>query len=437
VVLLSGGRDSVCLLDVAVSLRGAGQVQALHINYARRPEADADAAHCRELCEQAGVPYHERSAPRSLDTPGNFQAWARDVRYAQGEELAARHDAWLASAHTATDQVETVLYRLAASPGRRALRAMSPRRGRLVRPLLGLSREQTTAYCAQRGLAWREDSGNRDPAYARARVRAQLLPALRALHPAAEANLLRTAELLRAEGEVLDELVARTLAGREEIGLDALAEVPPALARLVVIRLAEDAAGGSLPGVGGRVPELLELGRRGGEGALDLGGGVRAVVRYGVLAMSTAVSPPPVQETVCLPIPGRVRFGDWELSGALGAPVADPVGLRARDGARPAAQLEFVELLDGSRLTAGLLVRPWRHGDRMAPLGLGGTRSLADLFGDRRVPREERRRRPLVEVAEEIAWVPGVALSERFRVTDPGRPVVCLRARRVAGGGRQ
>ena len=123
----------------------------------------------------------------------------------------------MATGHTASDQVETILYRLAASPGRRALLGMPSREGRLVRPLLDLARAQTADYCRARGLRWCEDSSNEDEAYARARVRGGLVPALRAVHPAAEANVLRTAQLLRAEGEVLEGLLQAELQGASEL----------------------------------------------------------------------------------------------------------------------------------------------------------------------------------------------------------------------------
>ena len=99
--------------------------------------------------------------------------------------------------------------------------------GRLIRPLLCISREQTAAYCEARGLRWREDASNDDERYARARVRHGLIPALRAVHPAAEANVLRTAALLREEAELLDELVTAELAGRASIALARLHELPP------------------------------------------------------------------------------------------------------------------------------------------------------------------------------------------------------------------
>ncbi|MEA2289752.1 MAG: tRNA(Ile)-lysidine synthase [Solirubrobacteraceae bacterium] len=279
VVLLSGGRDSVCLLDVAVELSGPGAVRALHVNYGLRPEADGDEAHCGALCETLGVALEVERARRPADAPGNLQAWARDLRYAAGARIAAAAGAQLAAAHTATDQAETILYRLAASPGRRALLGMEPRSGRLVRPLLGVTRTQTADWCRARGLGWREDATNDTEQYARGRVRTGLVPALRAVHPAAERNVVRTAELLRDEAEVLDAVVDTALAGRDRIAVDHLAALPRALARLVVRRLAETATGGLCARAPGRLDEIIAL----GDGAVDLGSGARAVVDGGVL----------------------------------------------------------------------------------------------------------------------------------------------------------
>jgi tRNA(Ile)-lysidine synthase len=293
VVMLSGGRDSTCLLDVAVAVCGAAQVSAVHVNYGLREQADADERHCDELCRHLGVElevvHAERSesaaVPAAAGVAGNVQAWARQLRYDAAGRLASRHDALIATGHTASDQVETILYRLAASPGRRALLGMVAAEGRLIRPLMGFTRAQTAAYCEARGLSWREDESNADEQYARTRVRHGLLPALRAVHPAAEANVLRTAALLREETALLEGLIAQELAGGRTIALARLQELPAALARLVVVRLAEDAAGSYVPQAGDRVAEILALGRRGGRAELHVGGLAGAVVENGVLEM--------------------------------------------------------------------------------------------------------------------------------------------------------
>jgi tRNA(Ile)-lysidine synthase len=313
---------------------------------------------------------------------GNVQAWAREVRYAE----AATLDGLIATGHTATDQVETVLYRLAASPGRRALLGMPERDGRLVRPLLTSTREETAAHCAERGLTWREDPTNATPAFARNRVRHELLPALRALHPAADANVLRTLAILRDEAAVLDELVAAAVEGGWASNLDRLAALPPALGRLVVQELAGGAA------IGARVPEILALSRSGTQ-TLDLGGGLRAVVEYGRLRFDHGPAAPPA--AAVLPVPGSIAYGEGRLTCEETA-----------DGG-----------FDADTLGTRLDVRPWRAGDRMRPLGLGGSRTLQDLFTDRKIPRERRAGVPVVVAAGEIAWVPGVATGERFVAT--------------------
>lgn len=408
VVMLSGGRDSVCLLDVARRLVGPGRAGALHVNYGLRAEAEGDQTHCEELCAAMGIELavERATAPRR----GNLHAWARDARYGAAARLALERRARVAVGHTATDQAETILYRLAASPGRRALLGMPARDGRLVRPLLEVTREQTAAYCRDRGLAWREDAANDDPLYARARVRNGLVPELRAVHPAAERNVVRTAARLRDEADVLDAAVDQVLGGRAALAGTELTALPVALARLVLRRLAEDATGRPAPDAAERLAELVALTATPGSAELSLHGGLRAVSEYGTLRFAAGAEPA-APAAVGLGVPGEARFGAWAVRARPGPPTP-------RDG-----------VLDAGALVDRLLVRPWRPGDRMAPLGLGGTRTLGDLFTDRKVPRGRRGSLPVVLSGDEIAWVPGVATSERFRIGASTRAAVHLSAR--------
>jgi tRNA(Ile)-lysidine synthase len=384
-VLLSGGGDSVCLLDVA--LRLGARVSALHVNYGLRTGADEDEEFVRALCGRLAVPLHAERV--ELAEGGNLQERAREARYALADSLA---EGDYAAAHTASDQAETVLYRLAVSPGSRALLGMAPRRGRLVRPLLDVTREEVREYLRARGLEWREDPSNVDRRFARARVRHDLLDALRTVGPAPERTIAETARQLREEAELLDATVTEAieeLGGGPAVSLAALREHPPALRRLVLRRLAGDQP----------VPDsILDLDERGTK-TLDLGGGLRAVAEYGTLRFTRAreeTVPDPAELTV----PGRVRFGDWEVE--------------ARVGGTGDVSVTGI----GSTAT----VRAWREGDRMRPAGLGGSKTLQDLFTDRKVPRALRRTLPVVEARGEIVWVAGVAVDERFAAGegDPG-----------------
>jgi tRNA(Ile)-lysidine synthase len=147
---------------------------------------------------------------------------------------------------------------------------------------------------------------------------------------------------------------------------------------------------------------------------LDIGSGLRAVVEYGALRiepLGTAPGPVAPPAPVHLAIPGTVAFGGCKVRCELAVPALEP------------------GVLDRAALgSSDLLVRAWRPGDRMAPLGLGGTKSLQDLFVQRRVPRLERGAVPVVEAQGEIAWVAGVATSERFKVTAGTREAVRLSA---------
>ncbi len=375
VAMLSGGRDSVCLLDVAVALCGAEQVHALHVNYGLRAESDEDERHCRELCGVLGVEIEVVQAGKEAQASGNLHAWARELRYAAAHELAQRlderrgaqaggpldsastvevapaaefdvageglskHDAprarrghrpfstVVATGHTATDQVETILYRLASSPGRRALLGMAASEGRLVRPLLGLTRQDTAAYCKELKFAWHEDSSNDSQLYARARVRHGLVKALDAVHPTAQANVLRTAALLREETELLEALVDAELGAGGSIAIERLRQLAPALQRLVVIRLAEQASGEFAPQAGERVGEILALAARGGRAELHVGGLASAVIEDRKLRM---VAIQPREQRPPRPSAGRTQrgpAGEFEASTAPGqADVEDPGG---------------------------------------------------------------------------------------------------------------
>jgi tRNA(Ile)-lysidine synthase len=421
-VMLSGGADSVCLLDVA--LRLDADLTALHVNYGLRDAAEDDERFCRELCARLGVPLTVERAP--LPAEGNIQALARDARY----RLAERHASGdYAAAHTASDQAETVLYRLAVSPGRRPLLGMAARRGRLVRPLLEATAEETRAYCRARELEWREDASNADPRFARARVRHGLLAALHDVAPGAERTIAETAAQLRDEAEVLEAAVAAALerlGGGPAVDAVGVVELGPALARLVLRRLAEREAGAPRPLSRGEVDAVLALagaalpGRANGGGALrgsaagsrslDLGGGLRAVAEYGTLRFQVG-DDAPIPDPVTLPVPGAVSFGAWEVEA------------RAGGGGE-------VELL-AEALGDAVTVRGWRDGDRMRPLGLGGSKSLQDMFTDRKVPRSLRRTLPIVVAGDEIAWVAGVAVGQRFAATGDAGPRVGLSARRA------
>ncbi|MGZ4481598.1 MAG: tRNA lysidine(34) synthetase TilS [Gaiellales bacterium] len=265
VALVSGGADSLCLWGL---LRELGhEVDALHVEHGLRGAAGlADAAFCSGLGATV--------VPVDLPSGGNIEARAREARYAAARDRAAGRP--IATGHTLSDQSETVIYRLASSSGPRAIRAMRPRSGEIARPLLCVTASETRRWCAGRGLRPRDDLTNDDRSIRRNLIRHEVIPALLRVHPGAEANLARTAELL---GE-MDELLAELAGGhvQEQLDLDALEELPRALRVLVLREAAERAAGRPLRlprELTGRLESLAS--RRGGRERLSLAADLEAV----------------------------------------------------------------------------------------------------------------------------------------------------------------
>ena len=239
VALVSGGADSLCLWGV---LRDLGHpVEALHVEHGLRGEAGLDDA---AFCAGLGATV----VPVDLEAGANLEARAREARYAAAREHAMGRA--IATGHTLTDQAETVVYRLASSSGVRALSGLRPRAGELARPLLCVTAAETREWCRAAGLSPRIDDTNVDTRLRRNLIRHDVMPALRRVHPGAEANIARTAELLAELDELLDELAGEHVSS--ELDLDRLAELPRPLRAIVLRAAAERAAGRPL-----RLPRAL------------------------------------------------------------------------------------------------------------------------------------------------------------------------------------
>jgi tRNA(Ile)-lysidine synthase len=416
VVLVSGGADSTAAAAGLVHEIGADLLVALHLNYGLRPGSDGDQRTCEELCDRLGIEL-EVERPRLAD--GNVQAEARRARYATAERLRlARGLDWIATGHTRTDLAETVLYRLATSPGRRALLGLRARRGHIIRPILSLGRAEARRLVEEAGLPFADDPTNAEPVFARNRIRNEVLPVLHEIGPDAEATIAETHAELAEEAETLDRLAADALAesgadAAGAIGRAALGEMDPAIRRLVLRRMAERAAGGQVPLSRARAAEIWRLVNEPEGGVVELGGGVEAHAEHGHVRFT--IGPRVEEPEEILTVPGSCVFGTWEVRAELEAGV-------------PAAEGPDLAVLDPGALGRSVVVRAWRDGDRMHPLGLGGTKSLQDLFTDRKVPRSLRHTLPVVAANGRIAWIAGVAVSEEFAAKPGASESAVLRA---------
>ncbi len=401
--MVSGGPDSVALLRALVELEARPVV--LHVDHGLRGEESLmDAEFVRELCGRLGVTYEVRR----LEVEGeNLQDGARRGRYRIARELAEVDEfSAIATGHTADDVAETVLMNLARGAGLKGLSGIPPVRERVVRPLIRHRRRDVLCYLKHLGQPYRTDPTNLTPKYARNRVRLEVLPVLEELYPGAGGNIAHGAALLREDLKVLEGLVAGTVHRRGQevvVPLDELFAFPPALRRHAVRRAysALTSNVGSLDSA--TVEGILKLARRReGTRVIHLPENVIAAVRFGKeLALYYGAEPFSGEEDLLI---GGLGFAGWLVN------VQEVRGYDERDAARPE-----VAYLDAER--GPYRVRMAREGDSIRPLGLGGKKKVYKAMMDRKVPKDLRRRTPVVvDALGRVAWIFMGELDEEFGV---------------------
>lgn len=409
VVALSGGADSVALLHL-VRFAAAGlrlTVAAAHLDHAMRPESAADARWLAGLCAAWGVPLVSWRAGRAPRT----EAEARRARYAfLAEARGELRAGWVATAHHADDQAETVLFRVLRGTGVAGVAGIAPvdaRRG-LVRPLLPFTRAELRRYARAHRLRWREDPTNALLHPARNRIRHQLLPlAERTVAPGARAALARLAALARESEAAWEALLAR------EIG--AVATERDGAVVLVRERLSgyDSAVGarilrsllrrfGVVPDRDGTRSALRFIGTAPSGRVLELPGGVTIRTEFGSARIERASAPPPPDAP--LVITGERGRGTCRIGGVERTVSWRPAG-EAPGGGDGAGDAVTVAI-DGEAALPFLL-RGRLPGDRVRTPA--GSRTLKRLFNDRRVPRGARPRVPvLADAAGRVLWVAGI-----------------------------
>ena len=448
VIAVSGGGDSVALAHVLHTLHQAHELSVVgiaHFNHQLRREAERDESFSRSLAGELGYPYlaeQEDVAARAVRDRQSIENAGRSARHEFFVRACARFSADLvALGHNRDDQAETFLLRLLRGAGPRGLSAMHPRSGRAIRPLIDCSRAELRTFLAERGVPFLEDATNADVAIPRNRVRAELMPLLAGrFNPAVVEVLASQAELARDEWLwMTDEIRNRGLesepmAGEHESwSLPALTLLssPRALRRVAVWSAMRVAARGKTVSLRHVDAVLSMLESNVSSGCVDAPGHVverianRVVLTSGQRSRDVRAKTDPFR--YALPVPGQVSLP--ERGCILSAQFAAEYSV-ARELVRANMSTGAMAIVASEGWTIPLSVRTRRAGDRFRPFGLTGRKKLQDFLVDRKVPRAERDRIPIVvDGNDRIVWVAGHEIDEAFRVTDASRPVLILTLR--------
>jgi len=435
-VAVSGGVDSLVLLDVLVQLaeKEGTTLRVVHVDHGVRPDSGEDAAHVERVAAHYGLGCALREVRVPETTGKSPEERLREARYgAFHEELENSGAARLATGHTADDRVETLLLRLITGAGPRGLGSIPPLRLPFVRPLIRVWRREVEAYARFLPFPPRLDPTNLDTSIPRNRIRHRLLPLLEEeYNPSVKRVLLGEAEMLASLAELVDELtleaecmdVSATDRGAE-LDVEGLRSRPLAVRREVIAaslrRLGLEPGFDLVEDIRGKLLDIE------GNSRLDLAPGLSARRVYDRIVLGPRPSQAPTPE---IDIPGE---GSHLLPG---------LGLRLEVSTRPRGEEEPREAvggpcnawLDADRLSFPLRARGVRAGDRFHPLGAPGRRKLQDFLVDMKVPREDRARVVVIESAGEIAWVVGMRIDERFKVRKNTTRVTVLEVTQQEGG---
>ncbi|MBN2239432.1 MAG: tRNA lysidine(34) synthetase TilS [Dehalococcoidales bacterium] len=446
VVAVSGGPDSVCLLYILNSMREelGIELHIAHLNHKLRgEESDGDAAYVSGLAEELELDatIEERDVNEyRAEHGGTVEEAAREVRYRFLAEVAGKLGTdCVATGHTSNDNIETILHHLVRGTGTRGLRGLQPEitlntvsgQVMVIRPLLGLSREETVAYCREKGLHPRQDSTNLSLSPLRNRIRQQLIPLLESYNEGIRDALLRTADTALDETDYLDGVVAGmwgSVVRQEEnaVALDKKAfwGLHPAIRRHL-LRRAVEAVTGTLKDIETRhITAMMEGFALQPGKELHLPEGLVFIVEYDRCILTRTpgeLNPfPPLEGEYRLTIPGETSIPGWKIISTVSG---SDIQIRSDD--------DYTAFFDLTKTGDTLVVRSRRTADRFQPLGTDYLKKVGEYMIDAKIPRSWRDSIPLVCSPDTVLWLAGYRMDDRVKVTPETEKVLRIEFRKV------
>ena len=411
---VSGGADSMALLRCLLDWPVAGvQVTVVHMHHGlRAEEADRDALFVQQQCADLGVSFVLRRVDVATEvaaTGEGLEEAGRRLRYAAFREVAQTVQAdFIATAHTASDQTETVLMHLLRGSGVDGLAGIPPKRENIVRPLLSCTREEIEAFCASQTIPFVQDSTNQHTQFTRNRIRHELLPLLRQFNPAVDGALCRLASHAAQDSGYLRALAQTALQQAQTApGVYAtqafVAQPAPVRRRMIVALLATD---GCYTVEEKHILAIEQMLLK-NAGCTMVPGGRQLLVTGSQIRFAP-------QPENCVPVPA-VTVNSLPYKCAFG-PFGGVLRLLSAEECeeyKNVHKMFFKYALDYDKIQGDLIVRTWQPGDKLHPSGRGVGKSLKKIWQETTVSIFDRRQYPVVCDAKGIVLIPGICCDER------------------------
>ncbi|MGO9614401.1 MAG: tRNA lysidine(34) synthetase TilS [Dissulfurispiraceae bacterium] len=418
---LSGGPDSVCLLTILNHLKtkSAYTLHGAYIDHGLRPdETPSEIEFCKELCGSLGIECSIRciSVRSHAKVEGiNKQEAARELRYNAFREISSQiHANKIALGHNADDQAETVLMRLFRGSGPSGLAGIPPVRKNIVRPLIEVEKKEIENFLQAEGIGFIVDTSNLGNEYMRNKIRHLIIPSIKKMDRNIIKTISRTADLFRDEERYFEIMVTKTLmrliSRKTETMIDLflrpLESMDTVLLRRVLRRAIDETRG--LRGISfTHIEEIITLIKSGASGdRIYLPQDVRIIKRYSTL---TITSEKPYK------LPHYLMEGPGDLI-LKESSLAFHTTIVPREEVDTYGDGKKLAVIDVDKTSFPMLIRARLPGDFFYPLGLGKRKKLQDFFVDEKIPRDERDHVPLLVNKNDIVWIMGYRVDERFKV---------------------
>jgi tRNA(Ile)-lysidine synthase len=429
IVAVSSGPDSICLLNTLYTLSSELVLRLVvaHFNHGLRGgEDEFETQLSSDISATMGLPFETEKASDLLNGSSSLEDRARNERYSFLKKILIKHNAQkIATGHNLNDQVETVLMRLLRGSGPTGLAGIPPvREGRIIRPLIGIKREEIIQYLKIRSLPYAVDSSNNETKHLRNRIRLELIPILLEYQPRLLDHLDKFSKIIRDEDALLESIVADWIDksimhdshSSISLPISALKSLPDPLKTRVIRNLLRAVSVNPYPMEYDHinsVSSLLDNERP--QCMIDLPYGIIVRKTYDALHFT-------------LKLAKAIKEFSYTLQGT-GTYRLDAAGqtIKLDEVDRRMTKIEEGDLstvyLDADKLQFPLIVRNFRPGDRFIPLGMNGHKKIKKFFIDLKVPSEKRALTPLLISGDRVVWICGYRLDERFRVISDTKKV--------------